>query len=255
MNEFCYCKYAIGYDDRIDGFKVVRLVWFDGDFSKYQVYTLKSNSWRRLEDIPYSDLRAGKPEMQVSVNGATHWLTSCAYEPGKVILSFDFKDERFNMMPVPRFCNVYPETNLCSLGGSLCLHGSIGGRIDVWEMKEYGVTESSAKLFTFNQDPTQLDPLLFVKNGEVLLGYHTDVGNHLDLYDIMCGTSLYLNSLSKPHSWRAITCWGFGSTQIHEISLTWDMRSSRWRLIRCGIYLHSTDAFSIKTPHLFGKRW
>ncbi|KAI3888716.1 hypothetical protein MKW92_031191, partial [Papaver armeniacum] len=34
----------------------------------------------------------------------------------------------------------------------------------------------------------------FVKNGEILLGYDTDFGFHLDLYDLKRGTSIYLKA-------------------------------------------------------------
>ncbi|KAI3927100.1 hypothetical protein MKW92_048467 [Papaver armeniacum] len=105
-------------------------------------------------------------------------------------------------MPVPSFLYeyTYGKINLCSLGGSLCIHGSLfwGHVIDVWEMKEYGVTESWAKLFSINQETIcrffELVPLQVVNNGEILLGYDTGVGFHLDLYDIKRGTSINLKA-------------------------------------------------------------
>ncbi|KAI3971379.1 hypothetical protein MKX01_008223 [Papaver californicum] len=123
------------------------------------------------------------------------------------------QDDRFDEMPLPSFCDEYAEKNLCPLGGSFCLHGSIYGCIDVWEMKEYGVTESWVKLFTTNQaDPSQffrqLVPPQFVKNGEILLGYDDRKGYHLDLYDIKLGTSINLKAYAN---WG----WYFNATFVY----------------------------------------
>ncbi|KAI3882531.1 hypothetical protein MKX03_017794, partial [Papaver bracteatum] len=93
---------------------------------------------------------------------------------------------------------------------SLCLQCSIGVLTDVWEMKEYGVTKSWAKLLTFSQDTTfqfttESVPLQFVKNGEVLIGYDTDVCYHLDLHDIKRGTSMNFKAHPKRESYYATT--------------------------------------------------
>ncbi|KAI3930224.1 hypothetical protein MKW92_048928 [Papaver armeniacum] len=139
---------------------------------------------------------------QVSVNGAPHWLASTGSEGHKVIASFCFKDDRFKEMPLPNFSDEYLEKRLCSLGGSLCLLGSIGSRTDIWEMKKYGVAESWAKLFTLPYT-SELVPLQFVNNAEVLLGYDTDDSYHLDLFGLKLGTSVNLKAYAKQDSFNA----------------------------------------------------
>ncbi|XP_026412483.1 F-box/kelch-repeat protein At3g23880-like [Papaver somniferum] len=200
-DDFSNYKHGFGYGDEIDDFKVVSFVGFeDVYFSEVRVYTLKSNSWRRLENIPYLLCHGEMDMSQVSVHGAMHWLALSDTEPDKVIVSFDFKDDKFDEMPLPSFFHdEYAETNLCPLGGSLCLHGSIYGCIDVWEMKEFAVTESWVKLFTipYQADPRQLVPLQVVKNGEILLGYDDRKGYHLDLYDLKHGTSINLKAYAN----------------------------------------------------------
>ncbi|RZC55964.1 hypothetical protein C5167_014812 [Papaver somniferum] len=105
-------------------------------------------------------------------------------------------------MPLPNFSDEYVETRLCSLGGSLCLLGSIGRHTDIWEMKKYGVAESWAKLFTLPYT-SELVPLQFVNNGEVLLGYDTDDSYCLDLFGLKLGTSANLKAYAKQDSFNA----------------------------------------------------
>ncbi|XP_026439666.1 F-box/kelch-repeat protein At3g06240-like [Papaver somniferum] len=103
-DEFSNYKDGFGYGDEIDDFKIVSFVGFeDVYFSEVRVYTLKSNSWRRLENIPYLLCHGEMDMSQVSVHGAMHWLAFSDTEPDKVIVSFDFKDDRFDEMPLPSF--------------------------------------------------------------------------------------------------------------------------------------------------------
>ncbi|KAM7528819.1 hypothetical protein LguiB_032229 [Lonicera macranthoides] len=53
-----FIVFGFGYDDAKDDYKVVRMVQFYGYdeesfWSKVNVYSLKSDSWRRNEDFPY----------------------------------------------------------------------------------------------------------------------------------------------------------------------------------------------------------
>ncbi|RZC53240.1 hypothetical protein C5167_012101 [Papaver somniferum] len=209
-DEFCYVHHGFGtYNDEIDDFKIVRFEGVDDEyFCEVKVYTLKSNSWRRLENIPYQLSRGDMDMAQVIINGAMHFLADTDSKGNRlVIVSFDFKDEKFDEMPLPSFCKDY-ETSLCSLGDSLCLVGSMfnESHVVVWEMKTYGVTESWAELFTIDHETigdyfNQLFPLQVVKNGKILLGYDDgEVGFHLDLYDIQRGTSTNLKTHADQHN-------------------------------------------------------
>ncbi|XP_026420884.1 F-box protein CPR1-like [Papaver somniferum] len=70
-------EYGIGYDHQIVDFKVVCLAQdFFSNWCKVLVYTLRSNSWRRLEDIPVHmfDNTVKIPDMgRLPVNGAVQW--------------------------------------------------------------------------------------------------------------------------------------------------------------------------------------
>ncbi|KAI3836920.1 hypothetical protein MKW98_005253 [Papaver atlanticum] len=91
------------------------------------------------------------------------------------------------------------------------------GRVDVWEVKAYGVTESWEKNFTVEQATIckffgHLIPLQFVNNGEVLLGYDTGLDFCLDLYDLKRGTSINLKAHDDFDSY-------FSTTSVYVESL------------------------------------
>lgn len=51
--DYLCCKYAFGYDNEVDDFKVVSFSRCSWETWEVRVYTLKSNSWRRVENISY----------------------------------------------------------------------------------------------------------------------------------------------------------------------------------------------------------
>ncbi|XP_026437847.1 F-box protein CPR1-like [Papaver somniferum] len=165
-------EYGFGYDYKNEDFKVVNLVSCDsfwGYWSEVQVYTLRSNSWRRIGKIPYD---------VVVKNGAT-----------KVIISFDFEQEIIQEIALPIWSDEIGETNLCVLGGSLFLLGNNDEVCELWEFKNYETEDSWVKLFTIHPEQifvfdAYLIPLQKLENGHILLGIHNvHPGFHLILYD------------------------------------------------------------------------
>ncbi|XP_010466151.1 PREDICTED: F-box protein At3g19880-like, partial [Camelina sativa] len=80
--------YALGYD------KILR--FFDDDQGYYEVYDLKSNSWRDFRVIPNWDIICYRQGL--SVNGNTYfWTTgdSDEDETNDFLICFDFTEERF----------------------------------------------------------------------------------------------------------------------------------------------------------------
>ncbi|KAG5549760.1 hypothetical protein RHGRI_014908 [Rhododendron griersonianum] len=70
----CYAWFGFGYDECIDDYKVVGFFFDDrrsGSEPEVKVYTLGSDSWRRIEDCPY---RAPRGVLGTFVNRALHWI-------------------------------------------------------------------------------------------------------------------------------------------------------------------------------------
>lgn len=189
-------RYGFGYDSVSDDYKVVKFVhsyYGHVRHSEVLVFTMKSNSWRRIQDFPYYFCDYECPGVLIS--SALHWFVcqnpstrySHSHTP-RFVASFDLTNEDYQLMPLPEF----PEKNffmhLVELGGCLCIICCYNPvRNDVWVMKDYGKKESWSKLFSIA--PPQairsfkpMIPLGYSKSGyEVLL---VEDDTELDWYDL-----------------------------------------------------------------------
>ncbi|GMP40183.1 hypothetical protein CsSME_00010728 [Camellia sinensis var. sinensis] len=134
--------YGLGYDSVSDDYKVMRIARInDYRFVHYEsevrVYSLKSNSWRKVGDFPHHlelDLCTG-----LLVGGALHWSVNpkpMLREDGPhALIAFDLGAEEYRMVSLPR---------------------------------EYGVKESWTKLIYIEQSNIRfaiyLEPLAYSKN-------------------------------------------------------------------------------------------
>ncbi|XP_026420363.1 F-box/kelch-repeat protein At3g06240-like [Papaver somniferum] len=70
-------EYGFGFDYQVEDFKVVRIaLGFNKGWCEVQVFSLRSNSWRRLEDIQVDKLsnEFRTPDIgRLPVSGAHHW--------------------------------------------------------------------------------------------------------------------------------------------------------------------------------------
>jgi len=119
--------HGFGYDSVTDDYKVIRYVCFVCDTrgrlddifldsllkdisldSLWEIYSLRSNSWRKLDvDMPYSlECIEGT---QVYMDGVCHWLCEDDYESsqghdspsGPCLVSFDLSNDVFFTTPIP----------------------------------------------------------------------------------------------------------------------------------------------------------
>lgn len=171
----CLDSYGLGYDSSSDDHKVVSIAHYgygcDFDDNIVSVYSLRTSSWRRIEDSPYIHTPYG-PSSGIFVNGALHWFASSfvGSNNSTVIASLDLTYENFGDVPSP-VDDFVLFGELSVLGGCLCMIVSrSGGCKDVWVMKEYGVRDSWTK-FTINHGCFPLcKALCLSKTGEFLLG-------------------------------------------------------------------------------------
>ncbi|CAL5336673.1 unnamed protein product [Camellia sinensis] len=166
-------------------YKVVRIVYEKEHINRFKVppkvelYTQGIGSWREIDSAaapPYYIVEF--MWSQAFVNGAVHWV---AYDPSVVggfcnlIVSFDMVSEAFSEMMLPE------------MGRSSCC---------TWVMKEYGVAESSTKLFSINLPGVLNKTLGFRQNGDVL---PSTTNNWLISYDP--GTKTMSNTKIKGSSY------------------------------------------------------
>ncbi|KAK1367167.1 hypothetical protein POM88_042728 [Heracleum sosnowskyi] len=145
---------GFGYDGVNDDYKVLRIFQPSGDHdlsgSKAMVYGLKTNSWKRLENI--SNHFRFVEAWGVFMCGALHWITFKPLERCVVILAFDLGVETYREVPFPNVEHTYTnQLSLSIFAGFLCLlEYNPFVRIDVWVMNDYGVGNSWGKLFSLD---------------------------------------------------------------------------------------------------------
>ncbi|XP_017255807.1 F-box protein CPR1-like [Daucus carota subsp. sativus] len=145
---------GFGFDVVNDDYKVLRILRPDDPFlsgSKVVVYSLKTNSWKRLQDIPVQyQLNASWGNY---LGGALHWIMVKTRDVESFfpsILAFDLGVENCREIPMPHkngkeMSLVIFEESLCVLEFHLDIH------VDVWVMTDYGVENSWCKLFSVEQ--------------------------------------------------------------------------------------------------------
>ncbi|EEF36313.1 ubiquitin-protein ligase, putative [Ricinus communis] len=179
--------FGFGCDSVHDDYKVIRLGQYL-DFSLQQfetdtmVYSLKSNSWRKIDGM--SCIIGFDQKMGVLVGEALHWLASrdrILLNPD-VIVALNLGVEDFREVPGPDVVvvganpNQNPSLNLGVVEEWLSVFAIYNNtRLDIWVMKEYGAKDSWTRLFSFTPNVVPfvkcLRTLVFSKNrDEVLLG-------------------------------------------------------------------------------------
>ncbi|EYU40578.1 hypothetical protein MIMGU_mgv1a025525mg [Erythranthe guttata] len=143
--------YGLGYDEYADDYKVVCIFFSTRrTTSQTEVYSLKADSWKKIEHF---DKGSNYPPMCESgklVNGRLHWLMGHD-DNDLVIISLDLVEEKYEIVAGPKNTeNICFGSVLNNLGGYLCLitTSSVTGHQSVWVMIEYGQTESWTKIWT-----------------------------------------------------------------------------------------------------------
>ncbi|KAK1368164.1 F-box domain-containing protein [Heracleum sosnowskyi] len=138
---------GFGYDGVNDDYKVVKIAEFYLQFRGIMaiVYSLKTNSWKRIQNVPTNTRFCGGRGMFAS--GALHWIavknpTKCR----EIIVGFDLGLEQFREVPFPAIKRpiVYYNTRfLISDGESLCFIDNYpNSHSDVWLMNIHSGAET-----------------------------------------------------------------------------------------------------------------
>ncbi|KAL5725859.1 hypothetical protein ACHQM5_008951 [Ranunculus cassubicifolius] len=168
-------KYGIGFDPTTEVYKVLRIEYCRchmPDKNQIFLYTLNSNSWRRLNTIPYKP-RIGVASKMVLVDNNLHffgtWTNSEVRPNSKLILSFDLSNEVFKEILLPNNGEGFMDIIQSSSRLCVAFYMSNPRRTDVWVMKEYGIQESWTKSFSINEEIyNEGRPLYLSENAEIL---------------------------------------------------------------------------------------
>lgn len=180
IESYCKVAYGFGYDSRNDDYKVVRVAEFRHKIahiwmaSEAKIYSLKSNSWRKIDDFPYP-LPFLRGNWRVHVNGALHTLVEDT-DAAPVIMAFNVETEKHYpavMLPPGVRIQGGVDINLDVLDGCLSVVCTNRHRCVIWVMKDYGVKESWTKLLSIGPPSIErndfVKPLVYSKDGDKVL--------------------------------------------------------------------------------------
>ncbi|KAL2529578.1 F-box protein CPR30 [Forsythia ovata] len=149
-NLYNFVNYGFGYDSSTDDYKVIRLITAYNqsvsECSLVELYSLKSDSWTRYEDLVGYALESN---YGILIGGALHWLR---YESEiddfeNPIVGFDLAKEEFNFVPRPNLPGKFSLMNLGNYQGCLSLFCQFDDQAsEMWVMMELGIKESWKRL-------------------------------------------------------------------------------------------------------------
>ncbi|KAM7276703.1 hypothetical protein ACFE04_018569 [Oxalis oulophora] len=149
------CLIGFGYESINDDYKLVMVFVDRGPRIVCDVYSLKTNTWRRSPTQAPSSCISNKKDVGICCNDALHWMTPIA----RTVFAFALATEQWQDVPLPD--NVRP-THLGSLKGCLYLITRYQTcNIDVWVMKVYGVKDSWTKSVSVSLETISQQPLRF----------------------------------------------------------------------------------------------
>ena len=198
-------SYSFEYDPFIHGYKIVAISFFKDNTNAVSVYTLGTDSWRRIQDFTYSfyDTRRSG----VFVSGTVNWMAMACDASNSSpldIVSFDLENESYQNIWQPVLGK-----HKCILGvlkGCLCIFASSDIFLDVWVMKEYGDKESWTKSYnvTCIRDwrESYTKTLYSYEDNQMLI----EIGSNklkLSMYNYKSGTLKFLGS-QNINRWMAL---------------------------------------------------
>lgn len=141
--------------------------------SMAEIHTIGTDSWRSVEILAFNRYFESNP---VYLNVALHWIYG--KDGYKCIGSFDLEEEQFHSFSIPsppHQQRAYLKMGV--LGGSLCVYYTDAyGHIDIWVMKDYGISESWTRLFSIDYasdlgPPScfRCQPISYLNNGALLM--------------------------------------------------------------------------------------
>ncbi|KAM5582683.1 F-box/kelch-repeat protein [Rosa sericea] len=167
-------RYGFGYVSSTDDYKVVLVVHIGSDDSvsapdvKIFIFSVRANCWKISEVSRWPFLKY-RPTSDCGTfsNEAIHWVNQYYVyledyiEANIDVCAFDLENEELRKVPVPCFNQdddrVYDRRmrTVVHSGGCLCVSSQTihhrSGDIELWMMRDYGVSNSWAKLYKFSK--------------------------------------------------------------------------------------------------------
>ncbi|KAM1363558.1 hypothetical protein TB2_028002 [Malus domestica] len=111
---YLHRRYGFGYDSANDDYKLLGIAMFfvnwDLNISvhQYQIYSLKSNSWRKIKNMPRDEFQFSASEI-VFLNGCLSWQAYNVLDKKFYVVTFELASEKYHWFPNPVNGIVYLE--------------------------------------------------------------------------------------------------------------------------------------------------
>ncbi|THG00569.1 F-box/kelch-repeat protein At3g23880-like [Camellia sinensis] len=200
-------SYGVGYDSPNDDCKVVRINNFN-DSLEVKIYSLRTDSWRKIQDFPSNIIGFHSMDSGKLVNGSLNWVGINTSDHSWVVTALDLVEETYREIPQPNYGKEFSRLLVWALKVNLCVVCEDTFTFcNVWVVNEYGKKESWTKLVSMTYVPQQRpvlwsEPLWYFKDGEILV----NCGGTLVLYDLIRHTVKYRSIYSVPDFHEVETC-------------------------------------------------
>ncbi|KAH6774962.1 hypothetical protein C2S52_012523 [Perilla frutescens var. hirtella] len=137
------------------------------------VYSLSSNSWKRIEDVgPLNVCSGGDSVCEPFLNGVYHWHANLRNGGGFAILAFDMRNDKFQVIQVPDCLrSSQRKLRIAAYGDSLAVMSyKFHECVDFWVMGRDGLWN---KIFSIGPFSENVWPICVWKKREVLLETNT----------------------------------------------------------------------------------
>nr|XP_004296145.2 PREDICTED: F-box/kelch-repeat protein At3g06240-like [Fragaria vesca subsp. vesca]XP_011461624.1 PREDICTED: F-box/kelch-repeat protein At3g06240-like [Fragaria vesca subsp. vesca] len=190
---------GFGYVSSTDDYKLVLVPFPDDSGSRVVnvfIFSVRENSWklRQASRWPSGSYSPTTNSGTLS-NEAIHWINHYTERNNNIegnnieVCAFDLENEKLRKVPGPSFKRVHRGFNrrmktVVHAGGCLCVwsetydvEGRPGGYIDLWMMRDYGVSNSWKKLCKLQKkdlhdvlDPVRFwEPSFVTESGEIVI--------------------------------------------------------------------------------------
>ncbi|GFY85211.1 hypothetical protein Acr_03g0019850 [Actinidia rufa] len=213
-------SYGFGYDSSNDDYKVVRGTFVNGP-REVKVYSLRTDSWRRIQDFPSTLINFHSMESGQLVNGSLNWAATNPSIHSWVIPSLDLGKETYREIPQPNYGKEFTRLSVRALRGRLCVVcDDVCTFADLWVMEEYGMKESWTKLVSIptwrmHRSLLSSGPWWYLKDDGILLNFSGkfvlyDLVEHTFKHPLIYGlhqfhqAEIYLESLVSPYTFMKV---------------------------------------------------
>ncbi|KAL2549230.1 F-box protein [Forsythia ovata] len=159
---------GLGFSQKDNQYKLIQIVpklSFDDDKMEAKMWTLGSDTWRSIGDVPFL---FSPPSFGTFLHGNLHWIAD--YSRGsELICCLDLETEQFRALPPPPAYRPSENRLFWENPGVLedclyftCCLDNYADTVDIWVMEEYGIKTSWTRKFVV-RDPGQSwwDPIGF----------------------------------------------------------------------------------------------